>query len=95
MCHETVTILLRIRVRGHFVMSITKYHESHSVGVLHNLLHLTSSNYAGCSVNGETGDYGNIGCNTTEVERQTEGHSCRHFYCTDPKVCIARVGKNP
>ena len=36
MCHKTVTILLRIRVRGHFVMSITKYHESHYVGVLDN-----------------------------------------------------------
>ena len=26
---KTVTILLRIRVRGHFVKSITKNHESH------------------------------------------------------------------
>ena len=28
--------LLRIRARGHFVMSITKTHESHYVGVLDN-----------------------------------------------------------
>ena len=36
MQHKTVTILLRIRVRGHFVMSNTKYHESHchSIGQL-------------------------------------------------------------
>ena len=33
---KTVTILLRIRVRGHFVMSITNNHESHYVTVLHN-----------------------------------------------------------
>ena len=33
---KTVTILLRIRVGGHFVMSITKNHESHYVGVLDN-----------------------------------------------------------
>ena len=33
---KTVTILLRIRVRGHFVMSITKNHESHYVAVLDN-----------------------------------------------------------
>ena len=32
---KTVTIL-RIRVRGHFVMSITKNHESHYVAVLDN-----------------------------------------------------------
>ena len=32
----TVTILLRIRVRGHFVMSITKNHEYHYVTVLVN-----------------------------------------------------------
>ena len=31
---KTVTILLRIRVRGHFVMSITNNHESHYVTVL-------------------------------------------------------------
>ena len=31
---KTVTILLRIRVRGHFVTSITKNHESHYVTVL-------------------------------------------------------------
>ena len=33
---KTVTILLRIRVRGHFVMSITKNHESYYVIVLDN-----------------------------------------------------------
>ena len=33
---KTVTILLRITVRGHFVMSITKNHESHYVPVLDN-----------------------------------------------------------
>ena len=33
---KTVTILLRIRVRGHFVMSITKNHESHYVTGLVN-----------------------------------------------------------
>ena len=33
---KTVTILLRIRVRGHFVMSITNNHESHYVTVLDN-----------------------------------------------------------
>ena len=31
--HTTVTILLWIRVRGHFVISNTKYHESHYVTV--------------------------------------------------------------
>ena len=36
MHRKTVTILLRIRARGHFVMSITKTHESHYVGVLYN-----------------------------------------------------------
>ena len=36
MRRKTVTILLRIRVGGHFVMSITKNHESHYVGVLDN-----------------------------------------------------------
>ena len=36
MRHKTVTILLRIRVGGHFVMSITKNHESHYVGALDN-----------------------------------------------------------
>ena len=35
MSNKTVTILLRIRVWGHFVMSITKYHKSH-VTVLDN-----------------------------------------------------------
>ena len=38
MQHKTVTILLRIRVRGHFVMSTTKYQESHYVTVLDNPL---------------------------------------------------------
>ena len=33
---KTVTILLRIRVRAHFAMSITKNHESHYVTVLNN-----------------------------------------------------------
>jgi len=33
---KTVPILLRIRVRGHFVMSITKIHESHYDAVLDN-----------------------------------------------------------
>ena len=33
---KTLTILLRIRVRGHFVMSITKNHESPCVTVLDN-----------------------------------------------------------
>ena len=94
MSHKTVTILLRIRVRGHFVMSITKYRESHSVGVLDNPLCQTSLKNAGCSVNGDTGGYGNIGCNTIEVERQTEGHRCQHFCCTDPKVCIVRILRN-
>ena len=36
MHRKTVTILLWIRARGHFVMSITKTHESHYVGVLDN-----------------------------------------------------------
>ena len=36
MHRKTVTILLRIWARGHFVMSITKTHESHYVGVLDN-----------------------------------------------------------
>jgi len=36
MQHKTVTILLRIRVRGHFVMSNKKYHEYHYVTVLDN-----------------------------------------------------------
>ena len=34
MHYKTVTILLRIRARGHFVMSITKNHESNYVTVL-------------------------------------------------------------
>ena len=38
MQRTTVTILLRIRVREHFVMSNTKYHESHYVTVLDNPL---------------------------------------------------------
>ena len=33
---KTVTILLMIKVRGYFVMSITKNHESHYVTVLDN-----------------------------------------------------------
>ena len=33
---KTVTIFLRIRVGGHFVMSTVKCHESHYVGVLDN-----------------------------------------------------------
>ena len=36
MHHKTVTSLSRIRVRGHFVMSNTRYHESHYVTVLDN-----------------------------------------------------------
>ena len=36
MRHKTVTILLRIRVGGHFVVSITKNHESYYVEVLDN-----------------------------------------------------------
>ena len=39
MSHKTVTILLTIRVRGHFVMSLTKNHESHYITVLDNSLH--------------------------------------------------------
>ena len=39
MQHKTVAILLRIRVRGHFVMFNTKYHESHYVTVLDNPLY--------------------------------------------------------
>ena len=37
--HHKVSLSLQfvnIRVRGHFVMSITKYHDSHYVGVLDN-----------------------------------------------------------
>jgi len=33
---KTVTILLRIRDRGHFLMSITRNHESHYVTALEN-----------------------------------------------------------
>ena len=33
---KTVSIFLRIKVGGHFVMSIVKCHESHYVGVLDN-----------------------------------------------------------
>ena len=36
MQRKTVTILLRVRVRGHFVLYNTKYHESHYVTVLDN-----------------------------------------------------------
>jgi len=39
---KTVAILLRIRVRGHFVISITKNHESDFVTVLDNPLELKS-----------------------------------------------------
>ena len=39
MRHKTVTILLTIRIRGHFVMSLKKNHESHYVTVLDNSLH--------------------------------------------------------
>ena len=38
---KTVTILLRIRVRGHFVISITRNHESHYVAVLDNPRYVT------------------------------------------------------
>ena len=45
---KTVTILLRIRVRGHFAMSNTNYHESHYVTVLDysqlNRFHWLSAN---------------------------------------------------
>ena len=34
--HKTVTILLRIRVKGHFVMFNTRHHESHYITVLDN-----------------------------------------------------------
>lgn len=57
-------------------------------------MYQTSSKNAGCSVSGNTGRYGGIGCNTIEAERQTEGLRCRHFCKTDPKVCIVRVGKD-
>ena len=40
MQRKTVTILLRTRVRGHFVMPNTKYHESHYVTVLDNPLEI-------------------------------------------------------
>jgi len=93
MCHKAVTSLLTIRARVHFVMPITKYHESHSVRVLDNPLYQTRSKNAGSSVNGDTGGYGNTECNTIEVERQIECHWCRHFCCTDPKACIVRVSK--
>ena len=36
MQRKTVTILLRVRVRGHFVLYNTIYHESHYVTVLDN-----------------------------------------------------------
>ena len=36
MQRKTVTILLRVKVRGHFVLYNTKYHESHYVTVLDN-----------------------------------------------------------
>ena len=44
---KTVTILLRIRVRGHFVMSNTKYHESHYVKALDNPLDSKSNRPTG------------------------------------------------
>jgi len=44
MQHKTVTILLRIRVRGHFVMSNTKYHESQGLNkVIFNIISISSS----------------------------------------------------
>ena len=36
MFRKTVTTFLRIKVGGHFVMSIVKCYESHYVGVLDN-----------------------------------------------------------
>ena len=36
MRHKAATILLTIRVRGHFVMSVTKNHDSPHVTVLDN-----------------------------------------------------------
>ena len=36
MSRKTVTTFLRIKVGGHFVMSIVKCYESHYVGVLDN-----------------------------------------------------------
>ena len=47
---KTVTILLRIRDRGHCVMSITKNHESHYVSVLDNPLNDAND---GCLATGE------------------------------------------
>ena len=38
MFRKTVTTFLRIKVGGHFVMSIVKGYESHYVGVLDNPL---------------------------------------------------------
>ena len=38
MSRKTVTTFLRIKVGGHFVMSIVKCYESHYVGVLDNRL---------------------------------------------------------
>ena len=38
MSRKTVTTFLRIKVGGHFVMSIVKCYESHYVGVLDNPL---------------------------------------------------------
>ena len=62
-------------------MSLTQ-----SVRVLDNPVYQTSSKNARCSVSGNTGGYGSIGCNNIEAERQTEGLRCRHFCKTDPKV---------
>ena len=39
-CHKTVTILLRIKIRGHFVMSFTKHHEAHCRSIISSLVHL-------------------------------------------------------
>ena len=41
MSRKTVTTFLRIKVGGHFVMSIVKCYESHYVGVLDNPPHYT------------------------------------------------------
>ena len=50
MHRKTVTILLRIRARGDFVMSITKTHESHYVGVLDNPRHSNQLSYEATDV---------------------------------------------
>ena len=45
MSRKTVTTFLRIKVGGHFVMSIVKCYESHYVGVLDNppVVHASST----------------------------------------------------